>query len=169
MERKRVLSFGVGLLVTGVMQGVSFGQMRPAPPTPAAQYFGRQHSSNATPENQPSGPGARHHVPAPQMVQASESKPFQHIQQPPTLSPYLSLDLVPETSTSVPNYHAFVLPQIQQRAANESQTRELQRLRQKMRGANERGIVSRNANGGVPTTGSSEQFMNLGSYFPGLR
>ncbi len=169
MKRKQYLSFAAALLMAGVMQGTSFGQMRPAPLTPAAQYFGRSHSSNAMAQNPTLGPGARHHVPTPHVVQNSESKPFQHIQQQPTLSPYLSLDLVPESATSVPNYHAFVLPQIQQRAANESHTRELQRMRQQMRGATRRGIVSRNSNGGVPTTGSSEQFMNLGSYFPGMR
>lgn len=164
MKHKRFLTIGLAVMVVGVLQTTSNAQVQ-QPMTPAAAYFGRQSARNTM-----QSPGGRNSMPAPQPVQiAGTGKPFQHIQQPPTLSPYLALDLVPETATSVPNYHAFVMPRMQQQAEYASQSRELQRLRQQVRVATARGKVSKSPTGGVPTTGSSEQFMNLGSYFPGTR
>ena len=173
MKRERFLSFGCAVVMAGVMQAASFGQTNQTATTPAAQYFANRSANNAMNHNQPQAPGIQapgmqNYAPAPQQVQISGSKPFQNVQQAPTLSPYLALDLI-ESSTQLPNYHAFVQPQIQQRAANESQARELQRLRQQVRVATATGVLSRNPTAGVPTTGSSSQFMNMGSYFPDRR
>ncbi len=173
MKRERFLSFGCAVVVAGVMQAASFGQTNQTATTPAAQYFANRSAHNAMNRNQTQTPGIQtpgmqNYAPAPQHVQISGSKPFQNVQQSPTLSPYLAMDLI-ESSTQLPNYHAFVQPQIQQRAANESQARELQRLRQQVRVATATGVLSRNPTAGVPTTGSSSQFMNMGSYFPDRR
>ncbi len=168
MKREQFIRFGCALLMAGVMQAASFGQINQTATTPAAQYFANRSANNVTNQNRAQAPGMQNHAPAPQHVQISGSKPFQNVQQAPTLSPYLALDLI-ESSTQLPNYHAFVQPQIQQRAANESQARELQRLRQQVRVATATGVLSRNPTAGVPTTGSSSQFMNMGSYFPDRR
>ncbi|TWU29929.1 hypothetical protein [Bythopirellula polymerisocia] len=127
--------------------------------TPAAAYFssGQGYYRQATVPQQ---------AVATQVVQLNGNKPFQNIQRGPTVSPYLSLDM-PETSTSLPNYYAYVRPQLQQRETNEVQAEEIRRLRQQVRMSGGRGSISKNTNEGMPTTGSSSQFLNLGSYFPG--
>jgi hypothetical protein len=96
-------------------------------------------------------------------------KPFEHIRRQPTLSPYLGLDAAPESSTSLPNWHLFVQPEIQQRNSAEVQARELMRARQQMRVASARHAVTEAPPAGAPITGSSTQFMNVGGYFPGVR
>jgi hypothetical protein len=166
MKRNNVVLLAGALLFVGLNGAISFGQVNQGMSTPAAQYFTARYNGGA--QNQPmqQGPGMRNYAPAPQAVEITGTKPFQNIQHAPTLSPYLALDLI-ESSTQLPNFQAFVQPQLQQRAANESQARELARLRQQVRVATSRGVVSRNPTPGVPTTGSSMQFLNMGSYFPG--
>lgn len=96
-------------------------------------------------------------------------KPFRNLYREPTLSPYLALDLVNDEGSGLPNYYAFYQPQQQQRQANEAQKVRIRRLQQQLRTATAKGAVTRNLSGGMPTTGSSSQFMNLGGYYPGLR
>ena len=128
--------------------------------TPAAAYF----ASRQVPNRQATVP---QQSAVPQAVQLTGSKPFQNLQRGPTVSPYLSLDM-PETSTSLPNYYAYVRPQLQQRDINEAQAEEIRRLRQQVRQNGGQGKLSKNiTNEGLPTTGNSLQFLNLGSYFPG--
>ena len=108
--------------------------------------------------------------PAPEPMDVSGSgKPFKNLYREPTLSPYLSLDLLNDEGTGVPNYYAFYQPQRQQQRANEAQEARIRRLQQQLRTATAKGAVNRNISGGMPTTGSSSQFMNLGGYYPGLR
>jgi hypothetical protein len=166
MKRNSVVTLAGALLIVGLNGAFSFGQVNQGVSTPAAQYFTARYNGGV--QNQPiqQAPGLRGHAPAPQAVEITGSKPFQNIQHAPTLSPYLAMDLI-ESSTQLPNYQAFVQPQLQQRAANDAQAREIARLRQQVRVATSRGVVSRNPTPGVPTTGSSMQFMNMGSYFPG--
>lgn len=168
MESRRLSSLGAALFVVGAMQGASLGQLNQPLRTPAAMYFGGRSAAYQMAQNQKSGLGTGNSGLAYQSMQVSNSKPFQDIQQQPTLSPYLALDLI-ESSTGLPNYTMFVQPQIQERAANEARERELQRLRQQVRVAAARGVVSKNGTASVPTTGSSLQFMNVGSYFPSAR
>lgn len=163
MRIQRVLSLGAGCLIVCLMQGAAFSQLNQALRTPAARYFGGQSQAAY---GQPRMTGATAYVASAQPMQGGASKPFQHIQQAPTLSPYLNMDLVPESATSVPNFYGFVLPQLQHQAAAEAQAREYQRMRQQERAAAARGMVAKNPLAGVPTTGSSLQFMNVGSYFP---
>lgn len=162
------LSLVVGLVSLSGLSQSGQAQVNQGVTTPAAQYFASRNASGqnfGTTVPQTTG----NFVPAPQPVQLSGNKPFRHIQHPPTLSPYLGLDAFPETGTSLPNYHMFVQPQFRQREANEAQARELRRLQQQLRVATARGVVSKNPTGGMPTTGGSSQFMNVGNYYPGLR
>lgn len=129
-------------------------------PTPALQYFGG--GANSYVVRAPQTAAAR-----PQSIVTPGGKPFQHIDRGPVLSPYLSLDLI-ESSTAIPNYYSFVLPQQQQRAQNEAQTRELERLRRQLRVATAQRGGMPTPQRGMPTTGTSSQFMNLGNYFPAV-
>ena len=128
--------------------------------TAAGHYF--RGGSPRTPQRQPRRP-----VPQPMDV-STAGKPFQNIHRDPTLSPYLSLDLVRDDGTALPGYYAFYQPQRQQQQANEAQEARLRRLQQQLRTATAKGSITRNVSGGMPTTGSSSQFMNLGGYYPNL-
>jgi hypothetical protein len=166
MKRNGILTLASVLLIAGLSSTTAQGQVNQGISTPAAQYFTSRNNGGFQSQNPQQAYGPRNQAPAPQAVEISGTKPFQNIQHAPTLSPYLAMDLI-ESSTQLPNYQAFVQPQLQQRAANDAQARELARLRQQVRVATSRGVVSRNPTPGVPTTGSSMQFMNMGSYFPG--
>jgi len=127
--------------------------------TPAMEFFGKGLMPAAPVQR------ARRQLPVPQPVQVSGAKPFVNLQRGSTLSPYLGLD-IRTSETSIPNYHAFVRPQQQQQLANKSQSAQVRRLKQQLRVATTQGIVSNNPSGGVPTTGHSAQFLNMGGYFP---
>ncbi len=131
--------------------------------TAAAKYFGGRNTI------MPYRP-ARRPATAPQPMDISVSgKPFKNLYREPTLSPYLTLDLLNDDGTGLPNYYAFYQPQRQQQQANEAQEARIRRLQQQLRLATATGAISGNPSGGMPTTGTSSQFMNLGGYFPGLR
>ena len=132
--------------------------------TPAMQYFGRGRVSPSLPPLQE----ARNLTGAPQGVQIARGKPFQDTVRPPTLSPYLSLDRF-ESETGLPNYHAFVRPQIQQQQENRQQARKASRLKQQTRMASAPAAVSRSTHRRPESTGQGSQFLNVGNYFPGLR
>lgn len=129
-------------------------------PTPAGNYFSGR---NVLP---PTQPVVRQPIAQPQpMATPAKGKPFQGTQPETTLSPYLVLDLVNENETSLPNYYAFYKPMREQQLATQAQEARLRRMQQQMRVADATGA----GQGGVPVTGNSRQFMNLGGYFPGLR
>lgn len=130
--------------------------------TPALRYFGRGRYSQA-PQRQ-----TQQRVAATRPVQPTHGKPFQEIDNRPSLSPYLGLDMV-QTNEGIPNYYLRVLPQQQQRDAEQRQAAELRKLQQRARLAHAPGIVGGVRAGGVPTTGRSSQFMNDGGYFPTIR
>lgn len=125
--------------------------------TPAMQYFGERLTAYQTQQS------VRRQLPPPKPLQLSGSKPFQGLSRPANLSPYLGLNAV---EGSVPNYYAYVRPQQQQQLANKAQQREINQLQLQLRNATAKGIVSSGPNGGVPTTGRSAQFLNVGEYFP---
>jgi hypothetical protein len=129
--------------------------------TAAGRYF---RSGRTIMPHQP----ARRPAPVPMDVSGT-GKPFKNLYREPTLSPYLSLDLLNNEETGVPNYYAFYQPQRRQQQANEAQEAQIRRLQQQLHTATAKGAVTRNLSGGMPTTGSSSQFMNLGGYYPGLR
>lgn len=135
-----------------------FNQNRVA--TPAMQYFGGRGKQPANVSSQQ----FHRQMPAPQPLQLKGSKPFESLRREPTISPYLNLD-VRESEFGIPSYHAFVQPMQQQRLVEREQARRFRKLQQKVRVATARGIVSKNPTGGVPTTGRSSQYLNLGGYF----
>ncbi len=154
------ICLAVALLLSELTHGA---EPRGGMSTAAGQYFGGSHVVL------PSQP-ARRPAPKPQPMNGSVSgKPFQSISREPTLSPYLALDLMNDDDTRLPNYYAFYQPMRQQQQVSEAQEARIRRLQQQLRVANATGAVSRNPQGGMPTTGNSTQFMNLGGYFPGLR
>ncbi len=63
------------------------------------------------------------------------SKPFQTAANRPTISPYLNLDRGGEDAENIPNYYAFVRPQLQQQEANRRQQQELDQLQRQMQGS----------------------------------
>ncbi|NOY29581.1 MAG: hypothetical protein GXP28_05210 [Planctomycetes bacterium] len=154
-----------GLIALLLSQAVFTERLDAAPPnqlTPAMQYFGGRLPTTAIRQ------GLRRRMPAPQPLQLRGAKPFESLQRPPTLSPYHNLN-VRESELGLPNYYAFVRPLQQQQNANRQQAANLRKLQQKVRIATATGIVSNNPTGGVPTTGHSSQFLNLGGYFSDVR
>ena len=61
-------------------------------------------------------------------------KPYSNVTTTPTVSPYLNL-FRDEAEGAIPNYHAFVQPQLQQQEIVRQQRRELDRLQRQVRQA----------------------------------
>ncbi len=162
MSALKTLSFCFALLyLTGEFAAAANPQAGVS--TAAGRYFG---GSKTFMSYQP----ARRPAPAPQPMDISgRGKPFKNLNRQPTLSPYLTLDLLNDDGTGLPNYYAFYQPLRQQQQANEAQEVRIRRLQQQLRVATATDTISGNSSGGMPTTGTSSQFMNLGGYFPGLR
>ena len=126
--------------------------------TPAMKYFGGVVRVAAAPRTRPT---AMNETP-------QDGKPFENLTRPQTISPYLALDRI-ESGVSLPNYHAFVRPQMEQQQAMERQSAQLRRMRHRL---NSSGATDRRQStlvGNVPTTGNSRQFLNTGGFFPGPR
>ena len=112
-----------------------------------------------------SAPRARP-LPPPRPVNlAPNAKPFTGVQQTSGVTPYLGLDAARETDNSLPNYYTYVRPQLDQQRMNQVQLAQFRRLQQQVRTASSPGVAM-SAHGGIPTTGSSDQFQNHGGYYP---
>jgi len=130
--------------------------------SPALDFYGASRSMAYVPPSRPTP------LPAPLPVQTRPiAKPFSGVQQASALSPYLALD-ARESETSLPNYYLYVKPQLDQQRYNQVQQAQYRRLSQDVRKANAGGAVT-SPSGGIPTTGHSAQFMNIGDYYPGLQ
>jgi hypothetical protein len=142
--------------------GTSSGYLRTSGrDNPALRYFTRSQAHFATTQmaGRPSLPAA------PRPTVSARSKPFSSIPAGPTVSPYLALDLQ-ENGVGLPNYYAFVRPQLEQEQQRQVQQVQYQRIQQQFNAASGSPAFS---NGGLPTTGHSTQFMNPGGYFRNLR
>jgi hypothetical protein len=159
----------------GTASFVAPGSRMAARPVPAAGAYER-----ASGRNNPAlefyggsktlayAPQGRTQAPAPLPVQTGRiAKPFSGVQQAGGVSPYLALDFT-ESATSLPNYFLLVQPRLQQQQVNQVQQAEYRRMQQQLRKAAAGGAVS-NPTGGIPTTGHSAQFMNVGGYYPSLK
>jgi hypothetical protein len=141
-------------------QSAQFAQKQNSRLNPALRYFGGKNAQTVYQQ-----PPARQQLPAPQPVQVTRaSKPFSGMVTNSTITPYLNLD-VRQSDVGIPNYYAFVRPQLEQQRTNQLQSRQMQRMQRDLRMASVPGIAS--PNGGIPTTGHSTQFLNIGNYFPG--
>jgi hypothetical protein len=91
-------------------------------------------------------------------------KPFQGAQFEPAVSPYLNMYRRDVDSNNLPNYFAFVRPQLDQQEAHRQQTAEMQKLRAQ--------IQSLSTGGGVPNSAnmsSHARYMDTGQFYRGLR
>jgi hypothetical protein len=131
--------------------------------TPALRFYGGTKSLEHTPRTR------RTPMPAPRPVQTAPiAKPFSYVQQTSSISPYLALDNL-ETSTSLPNYLLYVRPQLEQQAAQRVQQAQYWQMQHQMRASQAGGAATAGPSGGIPTTGHSAQFMDIGGYYPGLQ
>lgn len=97
-----------------------------------------------------------------------QPKPFQGtVAGAPTLSPYLNL-FADENNEALPNYHAFVRPQIRQQAYNTSASRELNRLESRVQTA-AYGEAVTPSSGTVPGTGHGTRYFNTTRFYPSTR
>jgi hypothetical protein len=131
---------------------------------PALSFFSRSRPAVYTP------PSFRNQqLPAPQPVQtAAYLKPHSGQPSGPSVSPYLALDQL-ETANGLPNYYLYVKPQLEQSAMNQAQQMQNRRMQKQLRRASTTGILPRTTSGGMPTTGHSTQFMNIGGFYPDLQ
>lgn len=128
---------------------------------PALQFYGGVRQASYL---QP--PAVERPAPVP-VHTARPGKPFQGVYQSPTITPYLALD-ARESEEGLPNYFLLVKPQLEQHRINMAHHAENRRVQQQLRRSNLGGAAA-SPNGGIPTTGHSPQFMNIGGYYPGLR
>lgn len=141
-------------------QPAQFAQKQTTHTNPALRYFGGKNAQTVYQQ-----PPTRQQPPAPQPIQVTRAnKPFSGTTYTSTITPYLNLD-VRQSDVGIPNYYAFVRPQLEQQRTNQLQRRRMQRMQRELRMASVPGIAS--PNGGIPTTGHSTQFLNIGNYFPG--
>jgi hypothetical protein len=128
---------------------------------PALNFYGGSKALAYAPQNrvQPSAPVG--------VQTAAGAKPFTGYQNTSNVTPYLALDFT-ENPTSLPNYYMFVRPQLEQQQINQTERAQVRRVQQQLRKAAAGGAVS-NPNGGIPTTGHSSQFMNIGGYYPNMK
>jgi hypothetical protein len=92
------------------------------------------------------------------------AKPFQNAANRPALSPYLNLFRDEKNSTGIPNYYAFVQPQMEQEAAGQRQQIQSQRReRQGQAAASDPGAVGP---GVAPT---AAHFMDTAQFYSAWR
>jgi len=153
---KQALAATIAMLLTAS----SVAQGQTARMNPALRYFGGKNAQKIYQQ-----PTFRQQLPQPQPVQVTRAgKPFSGTVRSSTITPYLSLD-VRQSDVGLPNYYAFVKPQLDQQRTNQRQIQRMQRMQRDLRMSSTTGIIL--PEGGIPTTGHSTQFLNMGSYFPG--
>ncbi len=110
-------------------------------------------------------------IPRPAPVQPRQSaprsrlrgKPFQSVQSEPAISPYLNM-YRRDIDNNLPNYFAFVRPQLQQQEANRQQAAELQQLRGQLQNLS--------SGSGAPNSASMTahaHYMDTAQFYKGLR
>lgn len=95
-------------------------------------------------------------------------KPFQMDFQRPTVSPYLQLHRE-DLDDSLPNYFAFVLPQIQQQQLLRQQQTELQKIQLRLQQTGHQAPpAAASSGGGAQPASYHARFLNTGGYFSGV-
>jgi hypothetical protein len=94
----------------------------------------------------------------------SRGKPFQAVQMEPAVSAYLNMYRRDSDGGNVPNYFAFVLPQLEQQEVSRQQAAELQRLRGQ--------VQSLGATAGASTPSNMAahaRYMDTAQYYSGMK
>ena len=93
-----------------------------------------------------------------------QGKPFQSVQSQPAISPYLNLYRNDANANSLPNYFAYVRPQLEQIEANRQQAAELQKLRGQVQNMSSGG-------GGQQSTSmsTSARYMDTAQFYRGMK
>jgi hypothetical protein len=96
------------------------------------------------------------------------SKPFQNAADRPTMSPYLNLFRDDKGSQGIPNYYAFVQPQLEQQSAGERQQIQSERRERQNRSARSAPAPQ---SGGTPQAGfsTSAHFMDTAQFYGAWR
>jgi hypothetical protein len=154
--------------------GVRPGSLRnePRPPASDPQLAGRSRQpigyfggrlARAAPAAQPRRMPVQPSAPQPVVPR---SKHFQSSVGRPTISPYLNLYREENDSQVLPNYYAFVRPQLEQEEANRRQQHELEQLERRGHSAPAAGGPQA---GSAPATGRSlpTRFMNTAQFYNG--
>jgi hypothetical protein len=94
----------------------------------------------------------------------ARGKPFQAIQMEPAVSAYLNMYRRESDGGNVPNYFAFVLPQLEQQEANRQQAAELQKLRGQVQGLTAAGGAPNSAN-----MSAHARYMDTAQYYGGMK
>jgi hypothetical protein len=97
------------------------------------------------------------------------SKPFEHVDRDPTVSPYLNLDRDDDEQQIVPNYFTFVRPQLEQIQTNRLQQHEILQLRGQVQGMTTMGGAPQSATYRASGAGSSARFMDTAQFYGGAR
>ena len=92
------------------------------------------------------------------------SKPFKHIQQRPTVSPYLNL--VRDDSGAAANYQTLVRPQMEQIDFNRQQEMQLDRLDRQFQDFRSESAFPQQGALNLRETGHTTRFMNRSHYYP---
>jgi hypothetical protein len=97
------------------------------------------------------------------------SKPFEHVDRDPTVSPYLNLDRDDDDQQVVPNYFTLVRPQLEQIQTNRLQQHEILQLRGQVQGMTTMGGAPQSATYRAPGSGSPARFMDTAQFYGGAR
>ena len=136
-------------------------QMTSRAPSLAGVYAGT--SAQATLSKMP-GPTPVQPKPAAQPTRR-RGKPFQSVQSEPAISPYMNLYRTDANASNLPNYFAFVRPQLDQIEANRQQAAELQKLRGQLQNISSAGA-------GIPQSPSmstSARYMDTAQFYGGMQ
>lgn len=141
----------------GLSQGTAAIHLRAqnGRPRTAAEYYGLANAAQG-PVAAPVTSGS---FQASRPTGVAGNKPFSHVTDSPTLSPYLNL-YREQSDEAIPNYYAFVRPQQQQNELNRKQALQLQKLSRQVRQVQYTSPVSDGVGGRFNNTGRFYQSWN---------
>lgn len=136
----------------GITSPAHYGAPSPQPAPPIPEYAARPSLAVRSPRALP------------------PVKPFEMTPPRPTVSPYLQLHR-DDLDESLPNYFAFVLPQLQQQQQLHRQQVELERMHRRLQSAGRGAAAAEPSAGGVDGQPFNyhARFLNTGGYYNGVR
>jgi hypothetical protein len=102
-------------------------------------------------------------VPSP-MPSRRQGKPFQNMTEDPTISPWLNLDRS-EDLEELPNYYAFVRPQLDQMRTNDANQQNLLHLQREVQNVSTAVVGPQYGNSGLGPTGHTARYMDTAQYY----